>query len=203
MRPAIDAGVLSYRAHRTIERKLELHSKSGLTACTGEFFVYFNALCGEDERIARNAGVDYSGSPENLGIYGGFRAIAARATQPYVLILENDLIPVEGADIDGCLDACLPDMREHGIKVFRLSARAVPGKPWRKYARAFPIHDPVNPGVQPQKPPLFGPLSMVLAHGYLSKFLGAAIFTGKDPDKAEPAAIPKLASGNYLTDSRF
>jgi len=44
---------------------------------------------------------------------------------------------------------------------------------------------------------------MLLAHGYLSKFKGAAIGIEKEPEKAQPDAVRKLASGNYLTDSRF
>ena len=124
----LSVGVLSYRAHQTIQRTLELHRKSGLTKLAAEFFVYFNALCPEDEQLAQAAGVAYRGSPENSGIYGGFRAIAELAARPYVLILENDIIPLEGVDIAACLDSCLSDMREHGIKVFCLRSRAFPGQ---------------------------------------------------------------------------
>ncbi len=201
----ISVGVLSYRAHRTIERSLELHLKSGLPDLAGEFFVYFNALCNEDEALAKAAGVAYQGSPENSGIYGGFRAIAERAARPYVLILENDVHPLEGADIEGCLNACLSDMLEHGIKVFSLRSRVNPGQggSGRKYARCFPIHDPVSPEMHPQKPSLSSRLSMLFAHGYLSKFRGGAIGVEKAPEKAQPKAVRKLASGNYVTDSRF
>ncbi len=201
----ISVGVLSYRAHLTIQKALELHFKSGLPDLAGEFFVYFNALCAEDEQLARAAGVAYRGGPKNSGIYGGFRAIAEAAARPYVLILENDIVPLEGADIGGCLDSCLSDMREHGIKVFTLRSRAFPGQGgvWRKYARCFPIHDPVNPQIQPGKPSLKSTVSMLLAHGYLSKFRGAAIYVEMAPEKAQPGAVRKLPSGNYLTDSRF
>lgn len=201
----LSVGVLSYRAHRTIERALELHLKSGLPELADEFFIYFNALCPEDEAIAGKAGVKFFGSAENAGIYGGFRAIAERAAHPYVLILENDIIPVEGADVRGCLEACLSDMIEHGIKVFSVRSRAYPGQgsPGRKYARCYPVRDPVIPGLKPQRPSLSSRLSMRLAHGYLSKFKGAAISIEKEPEKAQPKAVRKLPSGNYLTDSRF
>ena len=201
----VSVGVLSYRAHQTIQRTLELHRKSGLTKLAAEFFVYFNALCPEDEQLAQAAGVAYRGSPENSGIYGGFRAIAELATRPYVLILENDIIPLEGADIAACLDSCLSDMRQYGIKVFWLRSRAFPGQGgvWLKYARCFNIDDPVNPQIEPGKPPVTSRISMLLAHGYLSKFHGAAIYVEKSPEKAQPHAIRKLPSGNYLTDSRF
>lgn len=201
----ISVGVLSFRAHSTIERTLALHNKSGLPELTGDFFVYFNAICPQDEALAKAAGVAYRGSSENSGIYGGFHAIAKMASRPYILILENDIIPVEGADIKGCLDACVSDMREYGIKVFTLRSRRFPGqgRVWLKYARCFPIHDPVNPKIKPQKPPAASRMSMLLAHGYLSKFRGAAIYAEKEPEKAQPRAVRRLPSGNYVTDSRF
>ena len=194
-----------FRAHRTIQRTLEAHARSGLTELGAEFFVYFNALCPEDGQLAQAAGVDYRGSPQIPGIYRGFRAIAEHAARPYVLILENDIVPLEGADIAGCLDSCLSDMREHGIKVFCLRSRAFPGQGGirRKYARCFEIGDPVNPQIEPGKPPVTSRISMLLAHGYLFKFAGTAIYVEKSPEKAQPRAVRKLPSGNYLTDLRF
>jgi hypothetical protein len=201
----LSVGVLSYRAHQTIQRTLELHRKSGLTKLAAEFFVYFNAICPEDEQLAQAAGVAYRGSPENTGIYGGFRAIAELAAHPYVLILENDITPLEGVDMAACLDSCLSDMREHGIKVFSLRSRAFPGQGGvrGKYVRCFQIHDAIDPQLKPGKPPVTSRVSMLLAHGYLSKFAGTAIYVEKSPEKAQPRAIRKLPSGNYLTDSRF
>jgi hypothetical protein len=201
----LSVGVLSFRAHQTIRRALELHANAGLTKLPAEFFVYFNALCAEDEQLAKAAGVPYRGSPRNTGIYGGFRAIAEFATHPYILILENDIVPLEGADIAGCLESCLSDMREHGIKIFCLRSRAFPGQggTWRKYAKCFPIIDPINPNISPCKPSVTSKISMLMAHGYLSKFYGSAIYIEKNPEKVQPRAIRKLPSGNYITDSRF
>jgi hypothetical protein len=201
----LSVGVLSYRAHLTLRRALELHQRAGLPALAGEFFVYFNALCAEDERIAQDFGVDHCGSRDNLGIYGGFRGIAERATRPYVVILENDIVPLGGADIAGCLQSCLSDMLTHGIKVFALHSRAKPGQGriWRKYVRCFPVHDPINDEIEAQKLPVLARLRMLAEHGYFSKFRGTAIYAEKHPERAQPKAIKRLASGNYLTDSRF
>ncbi len=202
---SVSVGILSYRAHGTLKRALELHKMSTLPEIAGEFFIYFNALCNEDSALARDAGVSYFGSRENLGIYGGFRAIAERASRPYVLILENDVVPVSGMDVMGCLEACVSDMREHGIKVFCLRSRSMPGQGGfpKKYIRCFPVHEPINADIARQKLPLGSRLEMLAAHGYVAKFRAGAIYAEQAPEKAQPHAIRKLASGNYLTDSRF
>ena len=97
----VSVGVLSFGALQTISRALKAHRESGLIDCVGEFFVHFNAITPDDKAIAEEAGVRYTGTAENLGIYGGFRAIAERAKNPYVLILENDVVPLPGAAVRG------------------------------------------------------------------------------------------------------
>ena len=89
----VSVGVLSFGALQTISQALKAHRESGLIDCAGEFFVHFNAITPEDKSVAEEAGVSYSGTAENCGIYGGLRAIAERARNPYVLILENDVVP--------------------------------------------------------------------------------------------------------------
>jgi hypothetical protein len=201
----LSVGVLSFGAPQTIKRALELHTKAGLTKLPAEFFVYFNALSAEDEELAKAAGVSYYGSPQNTGIYGGFRAIAETAKHPYILILENDIVPLDGVDLGACLESCLSDMREHGIRIFCLRSRAFPGQgnTSRKYARCLPVIDPINPEQAPSEPSIASRFSMLMAHGYFSKFYGAAIYFEKSPEIAQPRAIRKLPSGNYVTDSRF
>jgi hypothetical protein len=201
----VSVGVLSSRAHATLVRALELYNASGLPGIAGEFFVHFNGITAGDEVLARKAGVAYSGSYENMGLYGGFRAIAERCRQPYLLLLENDVIPVEGCELEQCLSSCVADMLKHDILVFSLRSRSAPGQgePWRDYISCFPVRDPVGSHVRRQSAPLLKRARMRLNHGYLGKFRGGALFAEKSPDLAQPEAIRKLPGGNYLTDSRF
>lgn len=201
----VSAGVLSYKAHATVAQSLHLHNLSGLPKSAGEYFVHFNAITAGDEIIAQKAGVPFSGSYENMGIYGGFRAIAERARNPYVLLLENDVVPLDGANVEQCLNSCVADMVKHNVRVFSLRSRSNPGdgKPWLKYMRCFAVRNPINPEVRRQKTPLLRRAQMRLSHGYLGKFRGAAIYAETSPDLAQPKAVRKLPSGNFLTDSRF
>jgi hypothetical protein len=201
----VSAGVLSYKAHATTAHSLRLHALSGLTDSAGEFFVHFNAITAGDEVIARKAGVNFSGSYENMGLYGGFRAIAERARHPYALLLENDVIPLEGSNVVQCLNSCVADMIKHGIRIFSLRSRSNPGEgePWLKYLQCFPVRNPVNPGLRRQNTPMLSQAQMRIRHGHLGKFKGAAIYAEAAPDAAQPQAVRRLPSGNFLTDSRF
>jgi hypothetical protein len=201
----VSVGMLSYRAPLTISRALQAHSKSGVIDCAGEFFVYFNAITGEDAEIADQAGVRHEGSSENRGIYGGFRAIAEIAKNPYVLILENDIVPAPGASVKECLESCVADMVEHDIKVFSLKSRLKPGQgaPGAKYMKTFGVTAPILPGLVSRKSRAFAKLRMFLEHGSIDKFRSGAILCEREPEKAQPGAVRKLPSGNYLTDSRY
>lgn len=201
----VSVGVLSFGALQTIARALEAHRKSGLIDCAGEFFVHFNAITAEDKRVAEEAGVRFSGTAENRGIYGGFRAIAERAKNPYVLILENDVVPLPGAAVRECLEACVSDMVEHGIKCFCLRSRRQPGEgaPYAKYIKTFGLVDPVAPSLAAKKAAPFSQLRMFLEHGSIDKFRGASLFCERNPETVQKHAVRKLPSGNYATDLRY
>lgn len=203
--PLVSVGVLSFRAPQTIKAALKAHRESGLIDCAGEFFVYFNAISEEDRRTADEAGVRYEGAAENSGIYGGFRAIAELAKNPYVLILENDITPLPGAPVRQCIESCVSDMMEHGIKAFCLRSRYEPGEgtPYVKYRKAFGVGDPLYPGIEPRKAGAVSKLRMFLEHGSIDKFRAASIYCERNPETAQPCAVRKLASGNFATDSGF
>ena len=201
----VSVGVLSFGALQTISRALKAHRASGLIDCAGEFFVHFNAITPEDKRVAEEAGVSYSGTVENCGIYGGFRAIAERARNPYVLILENDVVPLPGAPVRECLEACVSDMIEHGVKCFGLRSRREPGEgaPHAKYIKTFGLVQPIAPGLAPKQAAPFSQLRMFLEHGSIDKFRAASLFCERDPETVQKDAVRKLPSGNYMTDSRY
>ncbi len=201
----VSVGVLSFKALETIARALEAHRQSGLVDCAGEFFVFFNAISEQDKLAAGRAGVRYEGSLENRGIYGGFRAIAEIAKKPYVLILENDIVPLPGARVGECLESCVSDMIERDIKIFGLRSRHAPGQgtPHAKYVKTFGAVDPIAAGLEPRKAGSLSKLRMFLEHGDIDKFRAASIFCERHPEEAQPGAVRKLPSGNFLTDSRY
>ncbi len=201
----VSVGVLSFGARETIKRALVAHRESRLIDCAGEFFVHFNAITAEDRTIAEEAGIGYSGTAENRGIYGGFRAIAERARNPYVLILENDIAPLPGANVCECLRSCVSDMVEYGVKSFSLRSRREPGEgaPYAKYIKTFGLVEPVAPNLAAKKAAPFAQLRTFLEHGSIDKFRASSLFCERRPETVQKSAVRKLPSGNYLTNSRY
>ncbi len=201
----VSVGVLSFGALQTISRALKAHRESGLVDCAGEFFVHFNAMTPDDKGVAEEAGVRSTGTVENLGIYGGFRAIAEQAKNPYVLILENDVVPLPGALVRDCVESCISDMIEHGIKSFCLRSRREPGEgaPYAKYIKTFGLLQPIAPALAPKKAAPFSQLRMFLEHGNIDKFRAASLYCERAPETVQKHAIRKLPSGNFMTDSRY
>lgn len=201
----VSVGVLSFKSRATMARTLEAHAASGLMDGVGEFFIHFNAMDDEDRWMAESARVRYEGTEENFGIYGGFRAIVERARKPFVLILENDIIPLPGAGVVECIARCVHDMQTHSIKVFSLRSRSQPGEgePHAKYVRTFGVKEPIVAGLAADETSLVARAWMSIRHLGIDRFRGASIFAEKHPDDVQPHAVKKLPSGNYLTDSRF
>jgi hypothetical protein len=201
----VTIGILSFGARQTLASSLASHVRAGLFAVASQSFVFFNAITDEDRELAARFGLACSGSDANLGIYGGFKQIAERASQPYVLILENDISTLPGLDVEACVATCVGDMTRERIRVFSLRSRLNPGAGslWGKYVRCYAVQSPLRDGMQPKAPGLRDRAGMLARHGYLSKFKGTAIYVETNPEAVHPAAIRRLPSGNYVTDSRY
>lgn len=83
-------GLLSWKAHQTLEKTLASYAEAGLTSLAARSFIFFNSITDEDRAIAAKYGWEALGSERNLGIWGGMDAIAAEAKTKYVLFLQND-----------------------------------------------------------------------------------------------------------------
>lgn len=202
----LSIGVLSFKAHKTIRNSLHNHDKAGLLKLTSDFFIYFNAIDEYDRNIASDFNLNFYGDIQNSGIYGGFLKIAEHAQRPYVLVLESDLVTTTSPEeLLKCLDSCLTDMKVQKIDIFNLRSRHNPGqgKNTEKYTRSFSLKDPLNVDLNGKKTSTISKLHMQIKHGGTDKLRSGAIYTEKNPDLAQPKAIKKLASGNFLTSSRY
>ena len=200
-------GVLSYRAHRTLERTLASHRASGLFELPARYFVYFNAIDEADRRLAARFGVEAVGAPENGGIYGGFRGIAAASRTPFLLVLENDIEAIADAGATAtCLHRALADMQREDIPVFCLRSRERPGQGLsgaRKFARAYGVEAPAHPAVVARRATWWDRLAMRRKHLTLERFIGAAAYLEAAPERRFPHAWRRLPSGNLVTTSRY
>ena len=203
----LTVGVLSYRAHRTLERTLASHRASGLVDLPARYFVYFNAVDDADRRLAERWGVEAVGAPANGGIYGGFRGIAEHARTGHLLVLENDIEAIAEPEPTAlCLRTALADMRREDIPVFGLRSRARPSQGIggaEKFARCYGVEEPLHPGIAARRAKLWDRLVMRRKHLTLERFLGNAVYMEAAPERRFPHAWRRLPSGNLVTSSRY
>ena len=199
-------GVLSWKAPRTIAATLANHAAAGLPMHFARAVAFFQEMTGGDAELAARCGYEALGSADNLGIFGGVKALAEALEAEFLLLLENDHILADPVpDIADSLDRAVAELRD-GVTVVRLRSRTTPGDGragLEKYLRAFAVHDPL-PGADY---PLVaaGPVERALRLALrgprerLRQALG--VHAERDPVARHPGVISRSAHGNFLASS--
>jgi len=135
----ISAGMLSWRAPRTVERTLGAYRD--YMRLFGEFKLFFQECSEEDSATAERFGVDWKGRAENVGIQAGMRWVVENLSSEHVLYLENDFVPcVPFDEARRQLESALDWIRSGRVDVVRLRSRFNPGFPCgdpEKYSSVF------------------------------------------------------------------
>ena len=97
MNKKIGVGVLSWKAHQTLEKSLQSYRDNGFLDMFDSKLIYFSDMVDADEAIAKKYGWDYAGGP-NKGIAYGMKMMAEYLDTDYILLLQNDNPIVEDAE---------------------------------------------------------------------------------------------------------
>ncbi len=125
----IGFGVLSWRDRETLRHSLQSYARENFAALFDRALIYFQEIEPEDRAIAAEFGFDVAGDETNRGILGGFKAMAEALDTDYVLLVENDALLVESADIAvRQIKQALSNMRSGAAQVFRMRHRLYPGQ---------------------------------------------------------------------------
>ena len=84
----ISLGLLSWRAHETLEKTLSTYGK--LRHLVDEAVIYFNEISASDREIAAKYGFTAAGSSENLGIFGGTYNLVKELKGDTIILVQND-----------------------------------------------------------------------------------------------------------------
>ena len=125
---AIGAGILSWRAPRTVANTLAQYGD--FPARFAEFRLFFQECTDEDRRVAGQFGIDFEGRPTNIGIQDGMRWVVESLKSDYILYLENDfnlLVPPEEAFRE--LERALKWIESGRVDIVRLRSLFNPGIP--------------------------------------------------------------------------
>lgn len=199
-------GILSWKAPRTIAATLSNHAAAGLPEHFARAAVFFQEMAKGDAGLAARFGYEALGSADNLGIFGGVRALAEALEAEFLLLLENDHILADPApDIADSLDRAVAELRD-GVTVVRMRSRTLPGDGRAgldKYLRAFAVHDPLPGADSPlvAAGPFERALRLALRGPRERVRQAVGVHAERDPVARHPGVIRRSAHNNFLAGS--
>jgi hypothetical protein len=208
--PALFADVtlamLSWRAPATVAHTLASYQSANILDIFGKYHLHFNEITDQDRAMSARFPFTVTGSPENLGIFGGVDALAQATTTPFILVVENDCpLDTDRAGLIAMVQSALADMGELNVPAFMMRSRLNPGEPfWRRarYEERFAILRPLGSACDhpAQRIPL---LQRAYEDRRRSSLRGSAIYAEADPVLRHPRIIKRSPRGNWITRSRY
>lgn len=198
--PDLGLGVLSWRGYASLDAMLDALNRHGLPTLAGERLVFLPEEEEQGHRIAARHGFASRGHAENLGIHGGFRALAGVLEARYVLLLENDLHATEPlAEAGRQLAHGLRLLREGRAHVVQFRDLDRPGQAFQgipKYRAYHPAPD------APWPARATAALRRTVRPAKAERMIGNAPFAEAAPERRFPQAVTRDAEGFFLMSSR-
>ena len=199
----VGMGLLSWKAHRTLENTLKTYAEERLFSLFDETRVLFQEASADDFRVADQYGLQADGTDSNIGIYAGVKRLLEGLSSDYVLLLENDCPLIEShAEARRQLSAALQDAVDRQVPVFRFRSLSHPGQGFatrRKFLRYYA--DRVGEGDE------YGywwpKVRRLLRPAKASRLKGIAAYASDRPEAVFPEAFERSDRGVLLTSSAF
>jgi hypothetical protein len=126
--PNIGLGVLSWQGHDSLSRTLPTYRAERLYDLVGERVMMLPEAQSRTVALGQAHGFRVLTAPHNLGILGGFKALATAMKSDILLLLEDDLPLIEPhAEVARQLAMARTALAAGEVEVFRLRHRAYPG----------------------------------------------------------------------------
>ncbi|MEO0617657.1 MAG: hypothetical protein AAFZ01_00070 [Pseudomonadota bacterium] len=199
--PSRSLGILSWKGYDSLRPMLRRLIEKGVHELFDERLIFFPEIDDEARAIAREHGFDCSGSPQNLGIFGGFRALGEALSGDTILLLENDLRIIEPEEeAERQLRAAFDLIEGDAAKVVFLRHTGEPGEDFAtldKYRRFFPPAD-ATLGARVQ-----GFALRLFRSDKRARLIGTAPYASATPEKLFPREIERdPESGFWLMRPR-
>jgi hypothetical protein len=135
-------GILSWKGGDTLRTSLESYKQTNLFSLFDEKVIFLPEQQDYETRIAYEYGLNVFGHQNNLGILGGFKALAESMTTEYILLLENDCPLIENfTEASRQITLAKHLLTTNQADVVRLRHREHAGQDWsvlRKYRNFYP-----------------------------------------------------------------
>lgn len=193
-------GILSWHGYDSVRASLESYRAGGLLDFFDEKLLFLPEISAKGQALGAEFGLRTAGTPRNLGILGGFQAMAEQMTSPYVLLAENDYqLIVPGEKAYAALKTARDSLTVGQAQVWRFRHLQQPGDVFdlAKHERYWPA--PSGSVFQQ----IVAAARRLVRPGKARRLSGFAPYIYKDPEVRFPRDIQRTAAGDYLVSSRI
>ena len=207
MTKTIGIGILSWKAHETLEASLVSYRDNGLLDFFDQQMIYFSDISDQDKKIADKYGWSFSGGI-NEGIAGGMKRLAENMDTDYILLLQNDNPIVESAEFASQhIQQAIKLMEDKKVDLCRMRHRWKVGEGFAdvsKYLKYFPAQN-IDANFLPQehgfktvefKNTVKKKVLQLLRFRKAHKLKGRSIFLESNPEQIYPENIRR--DGEFL-----
>jgi len=197
--PTLGIGVLSWHGYDSLAASLASHRAGKLFDHADEALVFLPEISDRGRDIARRFDLPFAGSAQNLGILGGFKALAESFSTDLLILIENDYQLVEPAPtVSAQLTTARADIAAGAVAFVMLRHRLKPGEPW-SIDKVRRLHPPVE---APPFARLTAAIGRALRPDKASRLLGRAAYLWERPEKVRPDVFSRSQSGTIIVSSR-
>jgi len=195
-RPSL--GFLTWKAPQTLRNTLQSWSSVD-PSLFSERFVFCQELDPRETRCAEEYGYTVVGRRENLGIQGGFKAMAAHGSSSCLLLLENDCMLACAAESAAAqITAAVRALADNLVVAMKLERQRLPDDaswhPPSRFKRYWGLPGKDTPGHRLRR--LLRPIEA-------RSTIGWSIAATPCPEIHFPDAVTRHPDGFFQTSSRF
>lgn len=196
-RKTIGVGVLSWRGYSSLEASLQSYVKHKFLDIFDEALLFLPEAQPQGHALGAKYGIKTREHSENLGIYGGFRALAENLSTDFVLLLENDWLLTEKNALSQISfgQKILTDERAICVRYRNISKPGDPMTGLSKYYRYYPSPDNTF------QERALAAVRRCVRFKKARKLMKTAPYAECFPEKVFPNAFKRIENNFLITDS--
>lgn len=196
--PDTGLGILSWKGYDSLTASLDSYKQAGFLDIFAEKLVFLPEIEQIGIDIAEKYNIPYAGTPENLGILGGFKAMAEKMTSKYVLLIENDFQISHGvSDVFTPILRAIESLEKGEARMWRFRNLQFPGQPIQ--TKKTVKYWPADKASLPAK--ILAGSRRILRSAKAHRLKGMTVYTHNNPAEKFPDVIKQTTSGDYLVRS--
>lgn len=196
--PTLGLGILSWKGYQSVESTLVSYQDSGFLDIFSEKLLFLPETEQQGIDLAHKFNIPHKGSEKNLGILGGFKAMAEAMTSKYVILAENDFkLTPNISDYATPLARALEHLESGKSQLWRFRHLQHPGAPLAidKVMKFWPATDA---SIQEKA---IAALRRLCRPQKAHRLKGMTSYIYPDLDQRFPDVVQKTADGDFLLRS--